>query len=100
MTEQREKDAAEPPLDCRVRVFRWEPDVGMWASGNVCYAGKWPVGKVAYASRSKGDTEHQGAYMKLPGLKECLGFFATEDEARKRVEQAARYWFDKTTNNA
>lgn len=80
--------------------FCWKPDVGAWASGNVCYAGKWPVGKVAYTSRSKGDTEHQGAFMRLPGLKECLGYFATEEEARARVEQAARYWFKKASPNA
>jgi hypothetical protein len=39
--------------------------------------------------------------MKLPGLKECLGYFATEDEARARVEQAASYWITKlNTPNA
>jgi hypothetical protein len=73
----------------------WKPDTGIWASGHVCYAGKWHVGSVSYVSGSKGDTAHQGAFMKLPGLKAQLGVFETEEEARKRVEQAARYWIAK-----
>lgn len=82
--------------------FCWKPDTGLWASGHVCYAGKWPVGKVEYTSRSKRDAEHQGAFMRLPGLNECLGYFATEEEARARVESAARYWIKhlNTTNDA
>jgi hypothetical protein len=72
--------------------FYWRDDIGQWASGKVCYVGKWKVGKVAYTSRSKGDTEHDGAFMYLPGLKECLGYFANQEEAKRRVEQAAAYW--------
>jgi hypothetical protein len=92
--QQTEAADGQSQLTVELGAFFWKPDTGPWASGHVCYAGKWPVGKVAWTSRGKGDTEHQGAFMKLPGLKECIGYFATEDEARARVERAARYWID------
>lgn len=72
--------------------FRWVDDTGPWANGKNCYLGKWRIGKVAWTSRSKGDTEHEGAFMYLPGLKDCLGYFASQEEAKARVERAARYW--------
>jgi hypothetical protein len=73
--------------------FYWKPATGILASGHVCYAGKWEIGSVGYVSGSKSDVYHQGAFMKLPGLKERLGVFETEEEARKRVEQAGLHWF-------
>ena len=101
LKDQNEAACGGSDLTAELGVFCWKPDTGPWACGHVCYAGKWPVGKVAWTSRSKGDTKHQGAFMKLPGLKECLGYFATEDEARARVEQAAIYWITKlNTHNA
>ena len=91
-----EAASAQSELNVRLGVFCWKPDTRMFYSGsNVCYAGKWPIGSVSYVSGSKGDIAHQGAFTRLPGLKEQIGVFETEEEARKRVEQAGRYWFAK-----
>jgi hypothetical protein len=73
--------------------FCWRPEIGHWADGHVCYVGKWPIGKVAWAGRKKGAAEQEAAYINLPGLEECLGFYATEVEARGQVEKSAQYWF-------
>lgn len=72
--------------------FQWESDAGLWASGEVCYLGKWRIGKVDWISRSQGDVEHEGAFIYLPGLKELQGYFSTKEEAKRRVETVALYW--------
>ena len=70
----------------------WKPSTGMWASGQTCFAGKWPVGHVEWVSGSKADTKHYGAFMRLPGLKERIGVFETEGEAMQKVEATVKYW--------
>lgn len=75
-------------------VFDWRVDDRPWTRGEACYVGKWRVGKVDWTSRIKGELEHEGAFMFLPGLKSCLGHYATKDEAKLRVERAAAGWLN------
>jgi hypothetical protein len=89
----------EAPLDRMVSGFLWKPATGPWASGDVLYVGKWPVGSAAYASSSKGDTKNYVARSRLPGLKEVLEYFETMDEAKERVERATRYWLRELSAN-
>jgi hypothetical protein len=89
----------EDPLDRMVSGFLWKPATGPWASGDVLYVGKWPVGSAAYASSSKGDTKNYVARSRLPGLKEVLEYFETMDEAKERVERATRYWLRELSAN-
>ena len=78
-------------MDTQVN-FSWKPSTGMWASGQTCFAGKWPAGHVEWVSGSKGDKAHYGAFMRLPGLKERIGVFETEAEAMQKVEMAVKHW--------
>ena len=78
-------------MEDQVNLY-WKPSTGVWASGQTCYAGKWPVGNVEWVSGAKGDTKHYGAFMRLPGLKERIGVFETEGEAMKKVEMAVKHW--------
>jgi hypothetical protein len=76
-------------------MMEWKPATGPFASGEVLYLGKWPVGSVNWVSGSKGETKNYGAFSKLPGLKQLLDKFEKEEDAKARVEKATRYWLSK-----
>ena len=75
--------------------FRWENNKSQWAASTdmVLYVGKWPIGKVMRTATARVGGNNQGAFMKLPGVKDLLGHYKTQEEAQMRVEAVAKYWF-------
>jgi hypothetical protein len=74
---------------------RWVPDTRIFRTGDeIFYSGKWPVGSVGYESLGKGRNDNYAARSALPGLKPTLAYFKTVEEAKKKVETAAKYWLD------
>lgn len=60
---------------------------------NSLFLGKWKVGGVYYSGLvSKDDPRKYKAYCLLPGIKEVIGHFKTEQEAMQRLERAANWW--------
>lgn len=61
---------------------------------NRLYAGKWHIGGFYYSGLvSKGDPKKYKVYCSLPGLKEVIGHYETEEEAKQNLEQAVTFWF-------
>ena len=72
----------------------WEQQTHQYAQGYDAKVGKWIVGSVAFDSlRTKGSKAVHKARCRLPGIKESLGNYEHESEARERVERAVAHWF-------
>lgn len=57
------------------------------------HIGKWKVGYAGYEGCcGVGSTDKYKAQTCLPGLKEYLGHFPTEEAAKARLVQVAQYW--------
>lgn len=77
-------------------VLVWHKLTTGWSRGTLqLYAGKWPVGSVSRAIVKQGDPASYSAGSRLPGLKELLGSYPSEDEAKAHVERATRHWFQQ-----
>jgi hypothetical protein len=58
--------------------------------------GKWKVGGTNWDScLAAGTEEKYRAWVLLPGMKESLGHFKTEAEAKERVEKAVSRWLEE-----
>jgi hypothetical protein len=80
-----------------VKEMKWEQDTRPYSSGVILFLGKWKVGGAYYNScRSKDDPNKYEAKCYLPGIKDTLDYYTTEDEAKKRVEEAVKHWIDKS----
>ena len=79
--------------------MRWEKDTRKYTSGKVLYLGKWKVGGYDWNStRSKGDERKWSATCALPGMKQSLGFFVNEQEAKETAEKAVTRWLIGSTS--
>jgi len=84
------------------RLVSWVPNNSQYCSGKSAMLGKWVVGEIYWdGTVSKGSDLNQKAKCFLPGIKNDLGNFKTEDEAKKTIIFAIGYWLDKagTFNN-
>jgi len=80
--------------------MRWEKDIGQYTSGEILYLGKWKVGGFYFDStRSQGHLKKWRATCTLPGIKNSLGHFATEAEAKDKAEFAVKHWLDGLPSN-
>ena len=71
-------------------MIEWNRRNGQYTALNL---GKWRVGSVYLDSmRSKDDPLVYAATCRLPGIKDDLGRYATELEAKQRVEGAVAHW--------
>ena len=76
--------------------IRWEPNPDRYSTGDTAKVGKWRVGMVFMDSlRPVGSPLEWAALSTLPGLKQRLGDYRTEEEAKTRVETAVTHWFRK-----
>lgn len=72
--------------------FNWVNDTRLFHKGIVLFVGKWMIGAVCWEGGLKGETKHYAAKSLLPGLKQHLDKYETEQEAKDRVEKATKYW--------
>ena len=73
--------------------MRWERDTSKYACGEILFLGKWQVGGFHYdSSRSKDDEKKWKATSRLPGIKENLGHFVKDEQAREAAEKAVKHW--------
>jgi hypothetical protein len=61
------------------------------ASGCHAYLGKWRVGWVGWSRINRDDPPYK-ATCRLPGIKDTLGRFDTEEEARAKLVKAVEHW--------
>lgn len=77
--------------------MKWEKDTREYTAGSILLLGKWNVGSAYYNScRTKDDPLKYAATCSLPGIKKVLDYYATEQEAKDRVEVAVKYWIIKS----
>jgi len=71
----------------------WIQATGRFETGSVARLGRWRVGCTGYNSaQARGTTTMWSARCMMPGLKDNLGHYATEDEAKNIIEAAVRHW--------
>lgn len=83
-----------------MKSIRWEKRTGQYASGEALYLGRWNVGGYHWDScRTKDDERTWRATCALPGMKDNLGSFVSEGEAKEVVEKAVKHWLSGADNN-
>lgn len=76
--------------------MEWKINTAQYTCGELLYLGPWNVGGIHYDSaRSKSDKEKYAATCNLPGIKNMLGHFKTNEEAKEKAENAVRHWLGK-----
>lgn len=74
-------------------MIDWLRDTGPHGTGHFGKVGKWMCFSTYWKSFTK---DYQGPHYalrcSLPGLKEEIGVFETEEEAFRRAEQALAHW--------
>lgn len=60
-------------------------------AGHHAFLGKWRVGWVGWDRLHPNDPPY-GASCRLPGIKDRLGRFNTEEEARAKLVKAVEHW--------
>jgi hypothetical protein len=74
-------------------IVKFEPYNGKCnVGGHVALLGRWDVGRTEYDGLAKREEPKYIASCRLPGIKERLGNFATEDEAKERIVKAVTVW--------
>ena len=77
-------------------MMKWEICHRQYESGSRLFLGKWEVGTTHYDSCwTKNDPFAYIAACNLPRIKSRLDNYKTEEEAKKRVERAVKYWIEK-----
>ena len=67
----------------------WVKNNSIYENGELCKVGKYNYNSL----RSRDDPKAYRATCRLPGVKENLGDYETENAAKNRVDNAVRYWF-------
>lgn len=71
----------------------WKRSEKQYSNGSNLFAGRWHVGSVFYDGiSSKEQKNRYRATCNLPGIKELLGNYFTEEEAQLVVEKAVVHW--------
>ena len=73
----------------------WVRNKGRYASGELCFLGKWQIGGYHWGSTG-GVEERFVPTCRLPGIRPTLRARASEEEARAVVENAVAVWMEGT----
>lgn len=75
----------------------WVKDEGKYsAGGEIALVGKWRIGSAGYNGAGSRDNPLKYlANVDLPGVKPTFGPYMTQEEAKAKVEEVIKYWFDK-----
>ncbi len=81
--------------------MEWKNDSGKYSCGKNLFLGPWKVGGVHYDScKNRNDPAKYAATCTLPGIKNLLGHFETEEKAIETAENAVKHWLNKLPSNA
>ena len=80
--------------------FKWIKDKGRFANGDELYLGDvtMPVAGVHWTSLSRNAPEDAPRYKAtctLPGIKNDLGNYPTEEKAKEKAENTVKFWINK-----
>lgn len=70
----------------------WTTQTGKYSNGEDCKLGEWVVGSVSWNGVDRNPDLRYVAYCKLPGIKDVIGKFPTEQEAKSKLEATIAYW--------
>jgi hypothetical protein len=74
----------------------WERAVEQFANGSHGMLGKWKIFYVHYdGGRSRNDPDKYALGCSLPGIKDHLGHFREEEEAKVKAESVLVHWLKK-----
>lgn len=75
--------------------MKWVRNETKFISGDRLFVGKWNVGGIHYNSlRAKNDPKKWKATCRLPGIKQNLGDYESEEEAKTELIKVVDHWFD------
>lgn len=75
--------------------MQWEPYSGRYISGILAKLGKWEIFRIFSDSSTSRDSECKYILKcKLPGIKETIGHFKSETEAKTKAESVFKYWMN------
>jgi len=76
--------------------MKWERSTEKFSNGYIGMLGKWPVFRVMWDGCSPRDknTPHLLTCL-LPGIKDRLGHFETDVEAKEKAERVLKYWLNE-----
>lgn len=89
-----EKKEVKPDIEL-APSFEWARKKAQYSNGSDCKCGKFHIGSTEWGSANGG----YNAKCFLPGIKSILGNYNNEEDAKERVEYAAKYWFSKLQIN-
>jgi hypothetical protein len=73
----------------------WKSINREYITGFNLFLGKYAVGSVYFdGTVARGSENRYATTCSLPGIKNNLGHFKTEEEAKERVEYAVNYWLN------
>lgn len=75
--------------------MEWVDDKSMFGSGILGKSGKWVLFNIFYdgcVSRDKEEKYKLKCF--LPGIKDNLGHFLKEKEAKEKAEKVLKYWIE------
>ena len=76
-------------------TLRWERTEGKYASGQTAFLGKWAVGGWTWNDLSSAsDPRKYRALLNLPGMRNRIGDYEREADAKARVEFAVGRWIE------
>lgn len=79
--------------------MEWKRNTSQYSGGELLFMGKWNVGEIYYDScRTRDDPLKYAAKCRLPGIKENLGHFETDAEAKVVAEKAVTHWMSKLSD--
>lgn len=75
--------------------IEWVRKTERSAHGSKAMVGKWGVGSVDYGCVTGPNGEIYEVRCSLPGIKDYLGKFISEQEGKERLESAINHWFNE-----
>jgi hypothetical protein len=75
---------------------KWKDVEGQYSTGRVLFLGSFRVGSAGFdGCTSKDSNKSYSARCRLPGIKDHLGHFETQEQAEKTVWGAVAHWLKK-----
>lgn len=78
-------------------ILTYKKQTGIYQNGLDAMLGRWNVGSVFWdGMRSKDDPKTYKVTCRLPGIKDVVGNFEKEEDAKSKLQEVVNFWMWKT----